>query len=82
MTEDQIVKRSIRKKGVASTRTSKRQVGDAAEEIVITGDAKSKDTLTLIKGGRGGRRHSADADWKYFADIKTVISKPLSLIHI
>ena len=55
MTEDQIVKRSIRKKGVASTRTSKRQVGDAAEEIVITGDAKSKDTMTLIKGGWGGR---------------------------
>ena len=78
MTEDQIVKRSIRKKGVASTRTSKRQVGYAAEEIVITGDANSKDTMTLIKGGMGGRRRSTDTDWNYFANIKTVISKPLS----
>ena len=49
MTEDLIVKRSIRKKGVASTRTSKRQVGCAAEEILIAGAAKSKDTMTLIK---------------------------------
>ena len=82
MTEDQIVKRSIRKKGDASTRTFKRQVGYAAEEIVITGDAKSKDTMTLIKGGMGGRmrgrRRSTDRDWNYFANIKTVISKPLS----
>ena len=78
MTEDQIVKRSIRKKGVASTRTSKRQVGYAAEEIVITGDAKSKDLMTLIKGGWGSRRRSADTDWNYFANIKTVIRNPLS----
>ena len=78
MTEDQIVKRSIRKKGDASTRTSKRQVGYAAEEIVITEDAKSKDTMTLIKGGWGGRRRSADTDWNYFANIKTVIRNPLS----
>ena len=78
MTDDLIVKRSIRKKGVASTRTSKRQVGYAAEEIVIIGDAKSKDTMTLIKGGMGGRRRSTDTDWNYFANIKTVISKPLS----
>ena len=77
MTEDQIVKRSIRKKGVASTRTSKRQVGYAAEEIVITEDAEYKDTMTLIKGGWGGRRRSADTDWNYVANIKTVISKPL-----
>ena len=54
MTEDLIVKRSIRKKGVASTRTSKRQVGCAAEEILIAGAAKSKDTMTLIKCGMGG----------------------------
>lgn len=57
-------------------------MGYAAEEIVITGDAKSKDTLTLIKGGRGGRMRgrsrSTDRDWNYFANIKTVISKPLS----
>ena len=78
MTEDQIVKRSIRKKRVASTRTSKRQVGYAAEEIVIAGDAKSKDTMTLIKGGMGGRRRSTDTDWNYFANIKTVIRNPLS----
>ena len=70
MTEDQIVKRSIRKKRVASTRTSKRQVGCAAEEIVIAGDAKSKDTMTLVKGRMGGRRRSADTDWNYVCQHK------------
>ena len=53
-------------------------MGCAAEEIVITGDVKSKDTMTLIKSGMGGRRRSADTDWNYFANIKTVIRNPLS----
>ena len=73
MTEDLKGKRSIRKNGGASTKTSKRQIGCAAEVIEITRATKS-----LIKGGTDSRIYSADTDWNYVANIKTVIRYPLS----
>ena len=66
-------KRIIKSKGGVSTRTYKRQVGGGATVIEITRATKS-----LLKGGMGGRISSADTDWNYFTNIKTVISYPLS----
>ena len=57
MTENIKRKRLIRSKRGASTRTSKRHVGYAAEEIEITRDVKS-----LIKGGMNSRISSTDID--------------------
>ena len=50
-------KRIIKSKGCASSRTSKRQVGGAAEVIKIT-----RTTNSLLKGGIGSRISSADTD--------------------
>ena len=57
MTENIKRKRLIRSKRGALTRTSKRHVGYAAEEIEITRDVKS-----LIKGGMNSRISSTDID--------------------